>query len=479
MRRYSLSMLVCIYFLVILFPLSSFSEQKEPKNTSFSTTSDDQTALSVTVYNSNLGLVKDERTLRLPAGLVELMFMDVASQVIPTSVYIRSLSDPASFRILEQNYEYDLLNTQKLLDKYVGKEIKLIYKNLYTDKEEIIKATLLSNNGSPIYRIGDEITFGDLGRVVLPGLPASLISRPTLVWLLSNSAMEQKIEASYLTNGLNWKADYVVTLNDKDNMVDLEGWVTIDNKSGSTYKNTKLKLVAGDVHHIKEEVKISRLASVEAVPSQPQFKQEEFFEYHIYTLQRPSTIKENQTKQIRIIDAGNISVKKELIFKGANYYYLSQYLEQMPGQKVGVFVDIQNTKANNLGIPLPKGIVRVYKQDSEGSLQFVGEDSIDHTAKDEKVRIMLGDAFDVVGTRRQTDWKKIAKNIYEASFEISLRNHKKEDVTVKVIEPIPGDWKILNASQEYKKTEAFQAEFLIPVPKDQEVKLTYTVQMKY
>ena len=209
------------------------------------------------------------------------------------------------------------------------------------------------------------------------------------------------------------------------------------------------------------------------------FKQEEFFEYHIYTLQRPSTIKENQTKQISLVDAVNILIKKELVFKGANYYYYKQYGDQMPQQKVGVIVEIQNKKENNLGIPLPKGIVRVYKRDSEGSLQFVGEDSIDHTPKDEKVRIMLGDAFDVVGTRKQTDWKKIAKNIYEASFEVSLRNHKKEDVTIKVLEPIPGDWTILNSSHEYKKTEAFLAEFSVPVPKDQEVRLTYAVRMKY
>jgi hypothetical protein len=213
--------------------------------------------------------------------------------------------------------------------------------------------------------------------------------------------------------------------------------------------------------------------------SQPQFKQEEFFEYHIYTLQRPSTIKENQTKQISLVDAGNISVKKELVFKGANYYYYSQYGDQMPQQKVGVFVEFQNKKENNLGIPLPKGIVRVYKRDSEGSLQFVGEDSIDHTPKDEKVRIMLGDAFDVVGSRKQTDWIKIARNVYEASFEVVLRNHKKEDVAVKVVEPIPGDWTILSSSHEYKKTAAFLAEFLVPVLQDQEVKLTYTVRMQY
>jgi hypothetical protein len=222
-----------------------------------------------------------------------------------------------------------------------------------------------------------------------------------------------------------------------------------------------------------------KAAMAEARPAAPQFKEEEFFEYHIYTLDRPATVKDNQTKQISLVSAENIPMKKELVYYGARDYYYSQYGEAISNQKVGVFVEIENRKENNLGIPLPKGTIRVYKRDKEGSLQFVGEDSIDHTPKDEKVRIKLGDAFDVVGTRRQTDWKKISNDTYEAAFEISIRNHKKEDVSVKVIEPIPGDWKILSSSNEYKKTEAFIAEFNIPVPTNKETKLTYRVRMKF
>ena len=314
-------------------------------------------------------------------------------------------------------------------------------------------------------------------------MPENLISKPTLVWLLDNSLTSaQKVEASYLTNGINWRADYVLTLNEKDDRADLSGWVTIDNKSGTTYKNARLKLVAGDVNRVRDEYeykdKMLRVAEA-AAKAAPQFKEEEFFEYHIYTLQRPSTIKDNQTKQISLVTAGDIPVKKELVYYGAKYYYYSQYGEAISNQKVGVFVEMENKKEHNLGMPLPKGIVRVYKHDTEGSLQFVGEDRIDHTPKDEKIRIKLGDAFDVVGSRKQTDWKKIASDTYEAAFELSLRNHKKEDVTVKVIEPIPGDWIMLSASHEYKKTEAFTAEFAIPVPKDKEVKLTYRVRMRF
>ena len=456
---------------------------KEAKPVILTSAQEDQTGVAVTVYNVNLGLVKDLRQIRLPQGQGELRFMDVASQIIPTSVSIRSLVDSGSLQILEQNYEYDLLNPQKLLDKYVGREVKLYQKNPYTEREEIVTATILSNNGGPIFKIGNEITFGHPGRIIFPELPGNLISKPTLVWLLENSLPKaQKIEATYLTNGMTWRADYVVILNEKDDRANLSGWVTIDNKSGAGYSDAKIKLVAGDVNRVKDEQeyrdKMLRSAIAEAAPK-PQFKQEEFFEYHIYTLQRPATIKQNQTKQISLITAQDIPVKKELRFYGARHYYRDRQGEMISNQKVGVFVEIKNKKGNNLGIPLPKGTIRVYKHDSEGSQQFVGEDSIDHTPKDETVKIKLGDAFDVVGSRKQTDWKKIAYDTYETGFEISLRNHKKEDVVVRVIEPIPGDWTILNASHEYSKTNASTAEFNMKVPGDKETKLTYRVRVRF
>ena len=448
---------------------------------SMSTDLQNQTEVALTVYNVNLGLVKDIREISLNEGVGELKFMDVASQIIPTSVSIRSLNDPQSLSILEQNYEYDLLNAQKLLDKYVGKQVKLYTKNYYTEREEIAEATVLSNNGTPIFQIGDEITYGHPGRIIFPGVPADLIAKPTLVWLLDNTLPKQKVEASYLTNGINWRADYVITLNDRDDMSDLSGWVTIDNKSGATYKNAKLKLVAGDVNRAEPEYKLRDMIARKAasVLAEEQFVEDEFFEYHIYTLQRPSTIKNNQTKQISLVTADSIPVKKELVYHGAQYYYRSQYGHKISNQKVGVFVEISNRKKNNLGIPLPKGTVRVYKNDKEGSLQFVGEDSIDHTPKDEKIRIKLGDAFDVVGSRKQTDWRKNAWDTYEAEYEVSLRNHKKENVVVRVVEPIPGDWTMLSSSHSYEKTEAFTAEFEIPVPKDEEVKVRYKVRMRF
>jgi len=484
--KYFLIVLVVMLLMAIGYSAMAVTEASrtgDKKPEVLSTGLDDQIGMALTIYNVNLGLVKDQREIKLTKGTGDLRFMDVASQIIPTSVHIKSLIDPETLQILEQNYEYDLLNPQKLLDKYVGKEVKLYYKNQYTEREEIVTAMLLSNNGGPIFKIGDEITFVHPGRIIFPEIPENLISKPTLVWLINNTLSHpQKVEASYLTNGINWRADYVVTLNDKDDKADLSGWVTIDNKSGATYKNAKLKLVAGDVNRVKDEYeyrdKMLRVAEIAAAKSAgPQFKEDEFFEYHIYTLQRSATIKENQTKQISLLTSDNIPVKKDLIYYGARYYYYNQQGEAISNQKIGIFVEIANKQENNLGIPLPKGTVRVYKHDKEGSLQFVGEDLIDHTPKDEKIRIKLGDAFDIVGSRKQTDWKKITYDTYEASFEISLRNHKKEDVVVNVIEPIPGDWKILTSSHDYEKTEAFTAEFKIPVPKDKETKLTYRVRM--
>jgi hypothetical protein len=482
--RYVVTTLTVLFLVSIGYGSISHAEKKESNLTTTASTLDDQTSVALTIYNVNLGLVKDQRQIRLFNGIGDLRFMDVAAQIIPTSVHIKSLMNPDTLQVLEQNYEYDLLNPQKLLDKYVGKEVKLYSKNPYTEREEIVTATLLSNNGLPIFKIGDEITFGHPGRIIFPGVPENLNAKPTLIWMLQNVLPSvQKIEASYLTNGINWRSDYVVTLNDKDDKADLSGWVTIDNKSGATYKNAKLKLVAGDVNRVKDkyeyENKMMRVAEAAAKAPAPQFKEDSFFEYHIYTLERTATIRDNQTKQISLVSANDIPVKKELLYYGANYYYYNRYGEAMSNQKIGVFVEIQNRRESHLGMPLPKGTVRVYMADKEGSLQFVGEDAIDHTPKDEKVRIKLGDAFDVVGSRKQTDWKKMAYDTYEAAFEISLRNHKKEDVVVKVIEPIPGDWTMLNSSHAYKKTEAFTAEFNISVPKDQEVKLVYRVRMRY
>ena len=454
----------------------------------YKSTAEEQKNIAVTIYNSNLGLIKDTRTMQLANGVQEVKFMDVASQINPVTVHIKSLSTPDKLTVLEQNYEYDLLNPQKLMDKYVGKPVKLIDKNYYTGKEEVFNAELLSNNSGPIYRINNEIHLNAPGRIILPEIPENLIAKPTLVWMLDNkNPKQQEIEASYLTAGINWKADYIAVVNKDNTQCDLSGWVTIDNRSGAAYKDAKVKLVAGDVNRVREDKFAGRMmAKCEvARDSEKQFNEEAFFEYHLYTLQRPATIKDNQTKQIELLNAVNIPIKEHLVYYGAEYYYRNQYNGEMQSkQKIGVFLEIENKEKNNLGMPLPAGTIRAYKQDSEGSLQFIGEDRIDHTPKDEKIKIKMGDAFDVVGERKQTDYKILSRNAMqrfdtEQEWQITLRNHKNTAVEVEVVEPIPGDWRIVNASDQYIKTEANTVKFVVKLEKDEAKTITYRGMIRY
>jgi hypothetical protein len=438
-----------------------------------SSTLKDQQNVALTIYNSNIGLVKDLRILDLKKGIQELKFMDVAGKIDPTTVHIKSLADAESLAVLEQNYEYDLLSPQKLLEKFVGQKIRLASINPETKREEIVEATLLSTQGGNIFQIGDKIHIGHPGRVVLPRIPENLIPQPTLVWLLNNKLLDkQRVEASYLTGGINWKADYVAVLNAADTQTDLTGWVTIDNRSGATYQNAQLKLVAGDINRVRED-KIALRAAAKAVAQEaaPQFKEESFFEYHLYTLDRRTTVKDNQTKQMTLLQADQVPVKKLFIFAGSPQYYYYRYDQKSGKQKVGVFLEFENARKSRLGMPLPKGTVRVYKQDREGSLQFIGEDQIDHTPKDEKFKLKIGEAFDVVGERVQTDYRSLGSNLYEVGFEVSLRNHKKEDINVLVEEIIPGDWEMLSQSHSHEKLQANRIRFEVPVAQNKEVKV--------
>jgi len=440
---------------------------------------DVQTDVMVTIYNGNLGLVKDVRQTRLPTGLHETEFTDVAAQIDPTSVHLKSLTDPAGLRILEQNYEYDLLSSGKLMEKYVGRMVRL-----YNTDGTYLEAKLLATAG-PVFEINGQIHLGHNGRLVLPSLPDNLVSKPTLVWLLRNAiAGPQRVEASYLTGGITWKADYVMVINAADTKSDVTGWVTIDNRSGATYGNASLKLVAGDVNRAVEGHRAARLMDVAAKAASNQeaardFRSEGFFEYHLYTLDGRTTIKDNQTKQLTLMAAADVPVTKQLIYYGAQDYYRTSYGMPMSNQKVGVYLDIKNSQENRLGLPLPKGKIRVYKADASGSQQFVGEDWIDHTPRDERVKIKMGDAFDVVGERTQKEWRKIASNLYEVEWEISLRNHKKEDQTVTVIEPVPGDWQVLTSTHAWEKPEAHTLKFQVPVVKDGASKLTYRVRLRF
>ena len=451
------------------------------------TTAHDRQSVNITVYNSNLGLVRETRRLTLPPGLMALRFADVTAQIRPETVHLASLTAPASLRILEQNYQYDLLNPAKLLDKFVGKEITLVLRRYQNNTEtfEPVQATLLSNNGGQVWRINGQIVINpaNITEMRFPDLPKNLVATPTLVWDLENrESGSQNIEASYLTAGMNWRADYVLLVNADDTKGDLQGWVTLTNASGATFEDARLQLVAGDVNRVSEDRNYAVAKAMVSKPmeSESQFQEQGFFEYHMYTLQRPTTIRDNETKQVSLLEAAGFEVKKEFVLNGQHYYYAGY---NSPGQpikeKVGVYIQFRNSQQNKLGMPLPAGTVRLYKKDDKGNQQFIGEDRIDHTPKDEDVRVKVGDAFDIVAERKQTDYKVIARNLYEYAYEIKIRNHKDGPITVVVNEPIGGDWEMISSTFEAKKTAAFAAQFNVPVAKDGEATLAYRVRVRY
>jgi hypothetical protein len=451
-----------------------------------STSLSDQTDLAVTVYNSNIALIRDVRQLQLPTGTFRLKFMDIAATVNPATVHFRSLTEPEKVGVLEQNYEYDLLEPNKLLNKYVGKEVTLVrsYMDNGTTKHEEIKATLLANNNGPVWRIGNDIVTGVYGESYrFPEVPANLYDRPTLLMTLDNSgARKQSIEASYLANNLSWNADYVLTVGRDDKTADLDGWVTLVNNSGAAFHNAKLQLVAGDLNRLPQAAPMNGIVAREAgmAKAAPQFQQENFSEYHLYSLGRRTSVEDKETKQISLLEASGIPVEKQFVVNGQNFYYRTA---QTPGapikDPVQVFYKFKNEQKSGLGIPLPAGNLRVYQKDSKGGVLFIGEDHIDHTPKDEFITVKIGNAFDVVAERKQTDFKKIADRVYEMEYSITLRNHKDTPITVQVNEPIGGDWEMLSSTFPATKTAAFAAQFNVPVKASGESVLTYRVRVKW
>ncbi|MGH9914636.1 MAG: DUF4139 domain-containing protein, partial [Pyrinomonadaceae bacterium] len=392
------------------------------------TTARDRQSINITVYNSDIGLVRETRNVNLPAGRFSLKFGDVAAQIMPETVYFGSKANPGALKLLEQNYQYDLLNPQKLLDKFVGREVTLVlseYSNNTTIKTPT-PATLLSNNGGQVWRIGSNIVINptNISEIRFPDLPQNLVATPTLMIDVQNgmsgtsgTSGAQTIETSYLSQGLNWKADYVLAINAEDTRGSLQGWVTLTNKSGAGFEDARLQLVAGDVNRVARELATAyanedfRRSSAGQVP---QFKEQSFFEYHLYTLERPTSIHDQETKQVSLLEASGFNLIKEYVINGQKYYYRDyNQIGQPVKEKVGVYVQFKNSQENKLGVPLPAGTVRLYKADDVGGQQFIGEDHIDHTPKNEEVRVKVGDAFDVVAERKQTDYKVIALTLYE------------------------------------------------------------------
>jgi hypothetical protein len=450
---------------LVLFLLVAFSFTLFPQ---------EQKSVSITVYNANLGVVKDYRRVNIPNGLSDIRITDVAQHIDPTSVHIK-----LNGSVLEQNYQYDLVSLDKILQKYIDKNIQLI-----GEDSEFIEGTLLSAFAGQVV-----IRKKDGGLVMLPNvskyrysvgsLPDGLITKPTLVWKVNSAGSgNQDIEISYQTGGMNWHAEYVAVLNENDTRLDLNSWVSITNNSGTTFKDAKLKLVAGDLNLIQplqptyaDERMLMKTESMRA----DQFQERDFFEYHIYDLQRPSTLAQNETKQISLFETSGVKAVKKYLFRsgGAN-----NYNPRGGTNKVNVVVEFENSQNNNLGVPMPKGKVRVYKVDGE-AIEFIGEDLIDHTPRNESVKLKIGDAFDIVAEEVQTDYKKITDRVYEQAFEIKIKNRKKEDITVEVEKHAGLFWEVIDTSVKHEKKDAQTLVFQVPVKADSENILKLRLRYNY
>lgn len=451
------------------------------------TTLNDQSELSITVYNSDLALVRDVRNLQLARGTGSLRFMDIAATVNPATVHFRSLTEPSQVSVLEQNYEYDLLDPDKLLRKYVGREVTLMRNRTEggSTRQEEVKATLLSYNNGPVWKIGSEIVTG-LGadHIRFPELPDTLYSRPTLIWTVQNDgAVKHRVEASYLAKSLSWAADYVLTVGRDDKAADLNGWVTLTNHSGTAFRNTKLQLVAGDLNRVRQQFnRMSDMAAPAAreMKAESSMTQEAFSDYHLYTMGRKTSINNAQTKQVSLLEGTGVPVIKRYVVEGQHYYYRNQMHPGSPlKDSVQVFYEFKNEEKGGLGMPMPAGVLRVYQQDAKGGVQFVGEDRIDHTPKDETLNVKIGNAFDVVCERRQTDYEKIGVNVYEFEYEITLRNHKGSGINVEVNEPVNGTWRMISSSHTWTKSSSSSLQFKVPVAADGNAVLKYRVRVTY
>ncbi len=428
--------------------------------------------MAVTIYNGNLGLVKDVRTVEVKQGSTEFRFDDVAAQIDPTSVHFLALDHPDQVVLTEQNFQYDLADPDRLLSRFLNRPVTAILKDGSSQA-----GTLLSfDPGNLVLRSeGGSVSLVqrlEVKNVSLGELPGGLVVKPTLVWNLeSGRSGTERVEVSYLTSGINWHAEYVAVVNDKDTALDLTGWVSIDNQSGATYENAKLKLVAGDVNRARPEFDPRPMMAMDGVRTSmaaPKFEEESFFEYHLYTLDRPATVRDRETKQLSLFPSAAAKVMKKLTYDGAR-----------DAKKVSVSLEMQNSKANGLGLALPKGVVRVYKKGSDGAQEFIGEDRIDHTPTNETVRLTMGTAFDIVGERTQTDFQRIDDRVAKMSIKVEIRNHKKEAIEVNVIEHLQGDWDVTAKSQDFVKKDAHTIEFPVKVAADGTAVVTYTARYRY
>ena len=471
---------------------------------------------ALTIYNQNFFVAREYVSLDLSAGVNRAQYAGIASHLEPDSVILR---DPAgrALQVLEQNYRNDPISQELLLSFYEGKTIEFLVPTS-AQPGQIIKGKVVRSGyvpssyyaqnyqqpsyTQPIIEVDGVLRFGLPGQPLFPALSGDSILKPTLSWLLqTNDPGKFDAEISYVAGGMSWQADYNLVVSDnpkgKTDLLDMVGWITMRNQSGKTFENANIKLMAGDVNKLQPASVAGRMYAAEAKAmmndaAAPVVREKSFDEFHLYTLARPTTLRDQETKQVEFVRSTGIHALRLFIYDGAQvqqygYYNMEQIRQDQSygtqsNPKVWVMEEFKNSEMNHLGIALPKGKLRFYRRDTDGHLEFVGENVIDHTPKDETIRIFTGNSFDVVGERKRTNIRvDSAQRWMDESFEIRVRNHKKEPVSVRVVEHLYRwtNWKLSEQSQESRKTDAQTVEFPVTVAPDGEQVVTYTVHYSW
>ncbi len=431
---------------------------------------------NITIYNKNLGLVQQVVNVDIKKGNDLFQIEGVSTQVDPTSVHLSFPKEKSKIRVLEQNYLYDLVNSNKIFEKYIGEKI-----TCYTKSGNTFSAELLSIEGKNlIVRKKDDgiriINRDEIFDYNFPNLPGGLILKPTLQWQLKSKYSGQtEAKLSYLTSGMSWHAEYVLILDKKDENGSLSSWVSLENNSGATFKNAKLKLIAGEINRARKEQNYPSVAKKMYAVSMMQedaanFEERGLMDYHLYELQHQVNLKNKEIKQVSMFDDLECKVEKQYIFSNHSYASIEKPLE--------VKIKIANSAKNNLGIPLPKGIVRIFKNDVDETLQLVGEDNINHTSKNDTLRLTVGKAFDVKGERIIKNRSK-QKRSEDVSIQIKIRNNKDEKVSVKIEEILRDDWKVLKSSEKYTKKSNSQLLFNLDIEPNSSKSLEYTFRRNW